>query len=88
MVENIDRRCILCDSDVIKVCSEEYIDIDNNDLPAPDNLLVVVQQESAHSIFECEFFQNGLCYRSMDQCMNTRAYLPPGITGGVNVIPA
>ena len=40
MVDNIERRGILRDADVIKVWDLGEVDIENDNLPAPDNCLV------------------------------------------------
>ena len=57
MMDNLERRIIIWDSDIIEVQSEEYIDVDNNNLPAPDNLPVECQQEAPQSIFEDDYVQ-------------------------------
>ena len=49
MVKKIERKDILQDSDVIKVWSERDISINNDNLPAADNL--PVSEAAANSIF-------------------------------------
>ena len=44
-VEKIERRGIIKDEDVIKIRAEGDIDIDNDNLPSLDNLLVLGKEE-------------------------------------------
>ena len=53
-------RGVLGYSYVIEVWAEGEIDIDNDNLSAPDNFPVEVQQEAAQSILYDEFVHNWL----------------------------
>ena len=50
--ENIERRGGLCGADVINFRAEGYIDIYDDSLLAPENLLVMNLKSAAHIIFE------------------------------------
>ena len=71
---------------LIEVWAEGEIDIDNDNLSAPENFMVEGQKEASQIIFQYEFGYNELCLRRMDQCRSTRAWLNPGVTGGVDII--
>ena len=59
MMNKIERRRIIQDADVIKVREECEIDIDDDNLSAPENLPVVDQQVVSHSISKDGFGHNG-----------------------------
>ena len=54
-MDNIERRGILLDEDIIKVWADLEVDIDDNNLPAPDTFPMVGQQSVAPNIFK-DFF--------------------------------
>ena len=64
---------------------EGEIYIDDNNLPAQENLLVT--ETSAHSIFNLKFGNRGLWHRRMQKCNNLRAEILTSVSGGVCVIP-
>ena len=59
--------------------------IRNDNLPTLESLLV--PEAAEQSIFNDIFFQNGLCYRWMEQSSSSRTELLLRVEGGVYVIP-
>ena len=60
MVDNIERRGVIRDVDVIKVCTEGGIYIENYKLSVPYNFPVVDKEAAVMSIFDDWFGHNGL----------------------------
>ena len=61
--------------------------IDDDNLPVPDNFLVVDPQAETQSIFEDDSGHNVFCYRRMDHFRNTISELILGVKVSVKIIP-
>ena len=80
----IKSRGILRDEYFIEVRIEEDISINNDNLPAPDNLQV--PEVAANSIFNNKFDHNLFLHTRMYNIMDLTVELLPSVAGGIDII--